>query len=317
MSNVFRVNNSLATDPNQKLFSTINEANNSSLVMAGDTLMIEPSATVYGNATITKGLILIGPGYFLEQNPQSQANALRAMVSSINISATASGTILQGLSFAPGTFNRPDINASNVIIMRCHLPQPMYIIGTVTNVQVIQNYFVGTPIVVGTFDRFSNVILNNNFIGGDINLASNNNYVFAAVQNNIFSGNNITLTTSTFRSNIITRSAATVNAASQNIENNLTAGGQLSATNGNLTYTPANLFVGNTGNSTDGQYKIQTGSSYLTAGYGGTQPGIFGGSHPYVLSGVPPIPVIYGFSAGGYANQQEGLPINIKVKANQ
>lgn len=319
MANVFRVNSSLATDVNQKLFNTINEANNSALVAEGDTLMIEPSATEYISASITKRLVLIGPGYFLEENPQTQASLLKALVRNINITATAPGTILQGLNFAGGNTNyAPDIRANNVIVMRCYMPYAISLIGTLKDVQIIQNYFVGIPVSVGnTGYTFSNVVLSNNFIGGTINITSNNNRIFSAVENNIFAGNNVTLTTNIFRSNIIISSSATVNVASQNIQNNLTAGGQLGTANGNQTYTPASLFAGAAGNSTDGQYKIQSSSSYLTAGYGGTQPGIFGGVFPYILSGIPPIPAIYGFTSNAYANQQDGLPVNIKVKANQ
>ena len=82
-------------------------------------------------------------------------------------------------------------------------------------------------------------------------------------------------------------------------------------------YNAGNLFVGATGNSPDGQYKLKSASPYLTAGYNGTQPGVFGGTQAYVLSGLPPVPSIYEFTADAFGSKQNGLSINIKVKANQ
>ena len=92
---------------------------------------------------------------------------------------------------------------------------------------------------------------------------------------------------------------------------------QLPATGGNQVYIAANLFVGATGNSPDGQYKLKPTSPYLTSGYNNTQPGVFGGTQAYVLSGLPPIPSIYEFTADAFGSKQNGLPISIKVKANQ
>src|SRR5689334_2698859 len=86
-ANIFRVNSSLTTDVPQKLFKTINEANNNASVLAGDTLMIEGSSLPYADATLTKPLILIGPGYLLTKNPQTQANGSPATVQVIEIKA--------------------------------------------------------------------------------------------------------------------------------------------------------------------------------------------------------------------------------------
>ena len=77
---------------------------------------------------------------------------------------------------------------------------------------------------------------------------------------------------------------------------------------------PNNLFVG--GTSSDGKYAIKTNSPYFTAGLGGTQPGIFGGSilDQYKLSGIPAIPIIYELNVPGTGSTASGLNINVKIR---
>lgn len=318
IANVFRVNNNLPTDKNQKIYNTIAAAHSDALVMAGDTLMIEGSGTVYADITLTKRLVLIGPGYLLTQNPQTQASSAQAVVSNITIQPAAAGTVLIGLTFSDYySSNLPSIQGNNVIIMRCYLPHGIQILGNVNNIQILQNYLSGSNIAnYYSDDKFTGVTVKNNIISS-INISSpiNSQRSFDAVEGNIFL-NSISLTASTFRNNIIVNKSATVNIVSSNIQNNLVSNNQLSG-NGNQTYNDTQLFIGNTGNSPDGQYKLKPDSPYKLAGYNNTEPGIYGGSQPYVLSGIPPIPSIYEFTADGFASKQSGLQINIKVKANQ
>ena len=75
---IWRVNNrsGMAAD-----FTTAQAAHNGST--AGDTVYFEPSATTYGDLTATKKLILVGPGYFLNENPETQANLTNAILGSV------------------------------------------------------------------------------------------------------------------------------------------------------------------------------------------------------------------------------------------
>ncbi|HEX5154718.1 MAG TPA: hypothetical protein VFW07_24895 [Parafilimonas sp.] len=316
-ADILRVNSSLNTDVSQKLYKTINEA--VSAATAGDTLMIEGSSVIYSTATIKKSLVLIGPGYFLTENSQTQANGATATMQQITIESSATGTILEGLTFSKDyNYYAPYVEADNVIISRCYCPNPIQTVNSINNLLVLQNYFVGNAIEVGySYYTFNNVLLKNNYVGGVVNIPSDNqnSRIFSSVENNVFAGN-IILTATAFRSNIITSSSATVTITSANIQNNLVAGTQLSG-NGNQTYNSSQLFINADTASTDGKYKLQANSPYLTAGYNGTQPGIFGGSEPYVLSGIPPVPSIYEFNADNIANKQTGLSVEIKAKANQ
>lgn len=318
-ANIFRVNSNLTTDAAQKLYKSIQEANDDINVAEGDTLMVEGSPIVYEDVTLTKPMVLIGPGYLLAQNPQTQADGAQAVVSRITIQQEAAGTILMGLTFSPNSsFNAPWISADNVIVMRCYLPYNLTLTGSFNNVQILENFFETSGVAYNSsFDSFTGIVLKNNIVEGQINISSPTDYQrsFDVVENNIFLSN-VTLTTNIFRSNIIVSKTATVNISSGTIQKNLVAGTQLSGDN-IQSYNEAQLFVGPTGNSPDGQYKIKEGSPYKAAGYGGTEPGIFGGSRPYVLSGLPPVPSIYELTAENFASKQDGLKVNIKVKANQ
>lgn len=94
---VWRVNNQ---SPAGAAFTEISTAIASPLVQNGDTLYVEGSATGYGFTTLTKKLVLIGPGYALsgaEPNNGMQATLLEALVN-ITIDSTGSGSLLMGLN---------------------------------------------------------------------------------------------------------------------------------------------------------------------------------------------------------------------------
>jgi hypothetical protein len=71
---------------------------------------------------------------------------------------------------------------------------------------------------------------------------------------------------------------------------------------------------GHGGNSTDGQWQLKVGSPAIGAGEGGTDIGMFGGEYPYVLSGLPPIPAIYGLDAQSLPSNT--LDVNLKAKSH-
>lgn len=76
-----------------------------------------------------------------------------------------------------------------------------------------------------------------------------------------------------------------------------------------------NIFLGSDNNSTDGQYQLKENSPAKNAGEDGVDLGAFGGPDPYVLSGVPSIPVIYQLNVSGFSNDEDKLPVSIKAKS--
>ncbi len=81
------------------------------------------------------------------------------------------------------------------------------------------------------------------------------------------------------------------------------------------------VFVGTgTGISSDGQWKLKSGSPAIGAGYGSTtgspiDAGIFGGQSSYVLAGLPPVPTIYFFENQPIGSNADPIDVTIKVKS--
>ncbi|OQX80559.1 MAG: hypothetical protein B6D61_01855, partial [Bacteroidetes bacterium 4484_249] len=67
---VWRVNNNTQVDAD---FSNLQTAVNDAGVLPYDTLYVEASNTSYGNVDVNKPLIIIGAGYFLNENDSTQA----------------------------------------------------------------------------------------------------------------------------------------------------------------------------------------------------------------------------------------------------
>ena len=315
MATVLRVNNQLATNATQKIFNTLQEAHN--FAAGGDTLMVEGTPTQYANVVLTKKLVIIGTGYFINENFDNSGGQHSSRVNNITLNAGSGGSVLLGLSFVVN--GNPIINTDNIIISRCLLTSAIsFNFSETSNLVITQNYFLAGAVTgVGSSTRISNVVFSNNVVNGIFNPGSDINKSFSAVNNNVFRGtgiNTINVRTDNFRNNIIATNATSITVISNNISNNLTLANQLTGNNNQL-YDPNLLFVG-AGNSTDGQYAIKVDSPYKTAGFQGVEPGIFGGNSPYVLSGMPPFPIILNLSADSFGTQQNGLNVSIKAKTN-
>ncbi|MBO0950906.1 hypothetical protein [Fibrella forsythiae] len=303
---VFRVNNGLTQNTSLGLFNQIQTALDDFKFKNGDTLMVESSAIDYRYFTCNKRVVIIGPGYFLGDNigVNSVAASARLDFTTSTFSPGSEGSYFIGMEL-----NVPlSIGASNVYILRCKGGFNFsYSSATPTsNCKLIDSYCTE---IGGSATYNSNISVTNCIIGRD-NLGSS----YLSYDNNILVGKDYTwqITAGTFRNNILIERDAKVDIRSPNFQNNLAQNQQFGTSNGNITYDPANLFVG--GTSSDGKYRIKSTSPYITAGYGGTQPGIFGGSEPYMLSGVPPIPIIYELNVPGTGSAAAGLQINVKIR---
>ena len=310
---ILRVNNQLPTNA-PLIFNTLQEAHN--VAAAGDTLMVEGSPSAYANVIISKRLVIIGTGYFLDENLPTSSSQLLSLVKTIEFANGSAESILIGVVFDNAlSSNRPIIKVNNILITRCFITNAISIQSPINGAIITQNYFSAIAISVPFSNvNFSNIVFKNNIVNGRFEPGQGINLVFSDVSNNVFL-DRIEISTDTFRSNIIATNSTNISILSNNVTNNLTLGNQLTG-NGNQLYNANQLFVGSVGNSTDGQYQIKADSPYLTAGHLGTQPGIFGGSTPYVLSGLPPIPSIYELVVDPFGSQNNGLNIKLKAKTN-
>ena len=319
LATTLRVNNNLPTNASQRIFNSLPDAHASTSVLPGDTLLVEGSGTDYTGFICTKRLTIIGPGYFLTQNGQNQANALPASVQGITFNAGSEGSAIIGLTFATGSSNNlPNVSVNNVIIMRCYLPYGIYIANSINGMLALQNYMVQNGVYVGSSNTaFSNVILKNNIILSPLSVLrqTTNPRLFSNVENNIFLGG-VTLDANNFINNIIATPGATVSITATSTGNLFATAGQLPAAGNTLVANPASLFIGLAGaaNSLDGQYRLATATAYPTTG--STQPGIFGGTEPYQLSGIPAIPTIYSLRADAVGSKQGGLNVTIGARVN-
>jgi hypothetical protein len=334
-ASIYRVNNNPGTAAQYTVAQTAHDACN-----PGDTLYIEGTTISYGTLNISKKINIIGPGYFLAQNPNTQVNPTSALFTLINCNAGSAGTYLTGL----------DINdlmlatgVNNIVIKRNHIGCPtcynsvsssgvLYLQGSNANILIIQNYVScsqnygsgkGSPIAL--MAGCSNITIGNNYCEGTgsgydviyVDVAAS-----AVITNNIFKGTTnapVTINNSTFNNNfILTPGSPSFNGSSNSQNNNFSIYSQLDTTGGNvhnnhINIPMATLVVG-TGSS-DGQWKLKAGSPAIGAGYGGGDCGIFGGSDPYVLSGLPTVPAIYFFSAPSSGSGT--LPVQVKIMSHK
>ena len=294
------------------------------MASAGDTLHIEASAADYGSLTCVKPLVIIGPGYFLGSNPETQANLLSGKIHSISFQTAGNGSMLMGCE----VLYSMTIYTSNIVIMRNKLR--IITIGsgaaTYANIIIKQNYFQfdgywdGAFLAVSSGTVVSNLIIKNNFVlqySGNYGICNLGSTVSGVFENNVIKNSNVvggvTLNNFTVKNNIFYDGTFTgVNCM---VYNNIGSGTQFPAGNGNQQNVDMTTVFVLTGTaSTDGQWALKPGSPAIGAGEMGVDCGMYGGSDPYVLSGMPAVPAIYYFNTSGNNTQQY---IRVKVKSHK
>jgi len=308
---VWRVSNITGADAH---FTTIQAANNSTMVLPGDTLYIEPSPTTYSNATINKPLTIIGSGYFVTENPETQAIPHTTRISGITFTTGSSGSVIMGCTFTqPGT-NSININASNIRVERNNITGNSYISinSNVSNVLILRNFLSNGWISVS--GDVHNLLISGNFIdrGSATSPAiSMQSTTTAVIEHNVILGA-VTLHNAEFHNNILREGVFTPN--NTIYTHNIAHDNQFGNQNGNQQYVNmANVFLG-TG-STDGQWQLKPGSPAIGAGTGGQDCGMYAGTNSYILSGMPPIPSIYRYMHV-YDGPGQQIEVNFDVKSH-
>ncbi|HRY97738.1 MAG TPA: hypothetical protein P5550_01645 [Bacteroidales bacterium] len=304
---VWRVNGAAGSAAD---FATIQAAHNAASV--GDTLYIEGSAISAGSLTCTKPLVIIGSGYFLSQNPQTQAAPVSGTVDYIYFNAGSAGSKVMGI-----TVGYIYIYTNDIFITRNYFSFSSYYAiyapeNNLSNIIITQNY-IGSSSVYGYAVYFpyaaNNILISNNYIHGYLNSGSN---FYGIITNNIVHGY-IGVYNSTLKNNILYWGGFTnYNCV---YEYNIGYDASFGTANGNQSnVSMANVFEGTTGTSTDGQWKLRTGSPAIGAGENGVDCGMYGGPFPYILSGMPNIPSVYYFLAPAIPSNT--LDVAIKAKSH-
>jgi len=311
--NLIRVNNNPGADPD---YLTLQEANDNA--NNGDTIYVEGSATSYTGVDISKSLTIIGPGFFLSENDSTQANGLEATTGNIYFNAGSSGSVISGIK----ANNTIYIYVDNIVVTRCYT-QYIKFADNSDNALILQNYVYGSIQRSSTSAILTNVIIANNIVGESISFGSNNGPL--QVFNNVLFGtgvyHGIYVYNSSIANNIITGvSAKIVENTGNTIVNNLLARDGTNANGNQYNVVMADVFVGfptQGSYSTDGKWQLKAGSPAIGAGVSGVDCGVFGGTTPYVLSGLPAVPRIYEAVIASTAYSDQGLQCTIKIKSGE
>jgi hypothetical protein len=319
----FRVNNQGMGAP----YTTINGAIGAA--SSGDTIYVEGSSVNYSSFTCSKQLIILGPGYFLSSNPETQACLYPATISgSSTFGSGSSGSVIMGISFSTGSYYiNLTINAPDVVIKRNSFylsstnsdNQPILQINA-NNTIVAQNFFerIGNGYAIRIAANMSGILIHNNYLSH----ASLANPVISSpatssltVTNNVFSGY-VGLSNANVFNNIMINGSISYSLSV--VSNNIGNSTQFPLPD-NLQNIDMNLVFDLSDPSPDGKFRLIDSVSNPAIGYGnlGEDCGMFGGNDPYKLSGVPPVPAIYFFYAPVSGSDMNGLPAHIKIKSNE
>lgn len=283
-------------------FLTLQDAMSSLDVKSGDVLMLDPGQ--HAGATISKQVTIVGTGYFLGVNTDWVETA-SASVSGV-LTLTSEECHLVGISVS-----RIDINADYNIINRCYISESLYVRGSYASVsgcyiedlsftnspsssgQSALGFTISNCIIVSPIETKEMGIIKNCVIYGD------GTYGYLVSLKDTQFQNNIVINTS--------ESVSTVNGETVQNRNRYTI--DLSDEYGNSlvnnvinidpeyagTIYTNNKYVGNValtdvfawGEGLERRFMLSADSPAKGYATDGSDCGAFGGSTPYVLSGIP------------------------------
>jgi len=301
--------------------------------IANDIIIIEPTTTSYGDITIAKPLKIYGSGYFLSTNTDLKADQRNSILGIVEFNTGSDGSEIYGIYGS--TINIYGV--SNITISRNYLTQYAItilnankantIFTNVTNITITRNYgtgasYFGASPTAGK--TISNVLITNNILNyvSAVNDPGVQNWV---VRNNTFyGGSSQNLVNSIFENNLLVN-GGTLNFANVTSSYNISTGASFpSEVNGNKNNYPlsplnqsgqpeSELLV--TG-SPDKAFQIKAGSSLKALGSSSSEVGAYGGSSPYIVSGIPAIPSITTMVNTGTGDATTPVKVTISVKSN-
>jgi len=290
----------------------------------GDTIYVYSSgSSIYNTVYVTKRLYIIGPGYFLDENPNTQADIRPAVCSTFIFDPGSEGSLLSGLKINDSSWDI-NINTDSIIVKRnvCignHVD--IEIAPNLSNIIITGNYFYNntgvTNSVIDVKNNCNNIRINNNYLNslGTFSIESSSSSSIEA-WNNVISGN-VEIHNSLFYNNIMMNGVFSGTNSPANINHNIGDATQFGTANGNQANVSMNtVFVDSGSVSTDGDWQLRSGSPAIGAGLSSEDCGMFGGTTPYILSGLPSIPTIHFFVAPSSASGTQGLQVQIKAKSN-
>ncbi|MDW3647161.1 MAG: hypothetical protein R8P61_08865 [Bacteroidia bacterium] len=322
-ANILRVDN---TPGSSAPYSDLTTAH--AVALDGDTLYIEGSNTSYGNLILNKRLVILGPGYYLDQNPNTPVS-LSAIVAIFTLERSdpndpTSGSYqseIRGLSFTATSNSGIRIESSEITIANCLIRSDIALQSfDINGIHVSQCYFQGEGIDASSNNPgFNGVVFINNIVEGNFLIPDNST---GTINHNLFLGDRFEVLSfaGELRSNIATSTNtsnfAVSSSGSGQISHNTAANGQFGTIDDNNISAANVLFVGLTGNSQDGQYQLAAGATaVLGNAHDATDRGPFGGNRAYSLSGLSDIPRIISLEVPPTGSASETFTIRVKARA--
>ncbi len=294
----------------------------------GDIIQVHPGD--YGDVTISKPLTIIGTGYNLSDNPNTQANKSPSVFGLITFDMGSEGSSITGLKIDEGLY----ITTNNIIIIRNHTK---YIrLNNANNILISENYISSYYGGIGSSSSGRGAI----YLEGDTpNLIIRNNYISGAggssgyssilcknctsagmIYNNILAGSTYSVSNYVIKNNIFI-SNIVYNGTGNTVMNNIFGNNSTGAGNGidNVTgQDMSEVFVGYpdiTGYNTENRFTLKADSPAIGAGENGVDCGIYGGDTPYIPSGIPSGPHIYSLTIP--SNTGGSIPLGFGAKTQK
>jgi uncharacterized protein YjbI with pentapeptide repeats len=306
---IWRVNNTPGVTADFTSFSAVMA---SASVLDGDTVHFESSITQYPGATLTKRLVIIGLGYYLNPaNVTFPGNAgLQAVTQESGLGGFSIGTGANGSKFLGINLSSVNFSGSatpyNITFEKINFTGALnFANATHSNITIRKCFFYNTGIQATT-GNLSNFVLENSIFYGFSAYMSLQSLTGSSniIRNNTFYNTYLgEIPNCYFANNIIADPSYDWVFTNTTVKNNLFAKATqplpVTASANQLGVTMTNVFL-LTG-SFDARYQLKAGSPAIAAGLtvgSVVTPdcGAFGATDPYKLSGIPGIPSIYAFT---------------------
>lgn len=300
-------------NPNQYAdFTTLQEAVDGA--SNGDVLMIQPSPDSYGNADINKQLTIVGRGYYLDANPEVVGSQWESVVGSITFINGSEGSLITGLRGSNMFIQVSDIRVSQSRLSTFNISGGTDVESLISNIE-LERSFLSTVSVSGYVDL---VLIHNSFLGS-IDSGADAYNVFA--YNNVISNGNYGSHVA-YSNNIFYNSGIDIDGTNNNSYNNNICDDDAPNVGGNIgNVEMSTVFVGypsSNGYSNDDRWQLidDPSNPAIGAGENGEDCGMFGGNTPYILSGIPEHPEVYGIYVPAVNNGNSQMNVEVKVRTN-
>lgn len=294
-----------------------------------DIIYVEPSNGFYTGFTCNKRLTIIGNGWadsYGNITPNPPTNTLSSYIGTVIVNDGSQNSKFLGLTFHEGN-NR--VNAPYISFERCRFLYGGWAI----------EFGSSSGIVFGNNAIFKNCRMSYGFnvpnstnplgpgIGCIIRNCISNASLSSGLRNAVIT-NNICSAIGDPKNSSITNNISTHPSAqavsdptnSNSVSNNLSVYSDgLPVGNGNVNGADlSTIFLSSSpnGNTPDNEYQLAANSPAISIGVGGINAGVFAGNTPYIISGLPPIPIITNFTTSGVGNNSVPLQVRVTVRGN-